>query len=70
MISGIYKIINLINGKIYLGSAKNFIRRWTNHKSLLQRNKHDNIHLQRAYNQDGVENFKYEVIEYCEPKKL
>jgi len=68
--SGIYKITNTTNGKFYIGSAKQFNRRWNNHKSLLERNKHDNIHLQRAYNKDGADSFKFEVIEYCEIEKL
>lgn len=30
MKSGIYKIKNLINGKIYIGSTKNIKERWAN----------------------------------------
>ena len=61
---GIYKIENLINGKIYIGSASiNFIIRWNSHKNELKNNKHPNIHLQNAWNLYGEENFVFEVIE-------
>ena len=45
-ISGIYKIINKVNGKYYVGSAKNIRGRWNGHKHLLNRN----IHIQPVLN--------------------
>lgn len=63
MNSGIYKIINLKNEKIYVGSAKNFEKRWKRHFRDLKNNKHSSIKLQRAYNKYGEENFKCEIIE-------
>ena len=45
---GIYKII--INNKVYIGSSFNIQRRLIQHKSNLKNNKHDNQHLQNAYN--------------------
>ena len=42
---GIYKIVNSINNKIYVGSAKNIKKRWSAHKSDLNKNKHHNKHL-------------------------
>jgi len=62
--SGIYKIINKVNGKYYVGSSQNIKCRWENHKSNLKKNKHWNKHLQNAYNKYGVENFEYVIIEY------
>ena len=32
-ICGIYKITNLINGKVYIGQSTNIERRWKDHKS-------------------------------------
>ena len=29
---GIYKIVNLVNKKVYIGQSKNIERRWTAHK--------------------------------------
>lgn len=45
---GIYKII--INNKVYIGSSFNIQRRLIQHKSDLKNNRHDNQHLQNAYN--------------------
>ena len=66
MITGIYKITNLISNKSYVGSSVDIICRWYQHKTTLKNNKHHSIKLQRAYNKYGVENFKYEIIEECE----
>ena len=69
MKSGIYKIENLVNSKLYIGSAVNIEQRWGRHRTDLNCNKHHCVHLQRAYNKYGKENFVYSVIEYVENKK-
>ena len=67
--SGIYQIRNLVNGKIYIGSAEEFYRRKNyEHFYLLKRNKHVNRKLQRAYNKYGKQNFIFEIIEFVEDK--
>lgn len=45
---GVYKIINTINGKIYIGSSKDIDRRWSEHVRALELNAHINPHLQNA----------------------
>ena len=62
-ISGIYQIVNTINRKKYIGSSINIRDRWHRHKKLLRKNKHDNIHLQRAWNKYGEDKFVFEVVE-------
>lgn len=64
--SGIYKIVNTVNGKIYIGSAKSFIVRFRLHKSDLILNRHRNGHLQNAWNKYGKKNFKFIIIEVIE----
>lgn len=66
MNSGIYKITCLENGRFYIGSAKNFKKRWSRHLNDLRNNKHDNVHLQRAYNKYGRDGFSFEVVEECD----
>jgi group I intron endonuclease len=62
--SGIYKIVNQVDGKFYIGSAISFRKRWNAHRSGLKRNIiYANPHLQRAWNKYGEENFEFEVIE-------
>ena len=67
---GIYTITNLIDGKLYVGYSKNIHKRINKHRCILKLNKHENQHLQNAYNLDGVENFKFELLVECEYKHL
>lgn len=62
--SGIYKIENLINNMVYIGSAIDLQSRFNLHRHDLRHNKHDNTHLQRAWNLYGEENFVFEILEY------
>ena len=66
-ICGVYKITNRVNGKIYVGSSKNIYERWNQHKDKLRNNCHDNAHLQNAWIKYGENNFKFEIIEECDP---
>lgn len=64
---GIYKITNLINGKIYIGQSRNIKKRWQNHKCAAHNpnNKGYNYPLYRAIRKYGIENFRFEIIESC-----
>ena len=66
--SGIYKIINKSNGRIYIGSAKEFKARWKSHASSLRNQKHNNKFLQADFNKCGEEAFVFEVVEVTEGK--
>lgn len=63
--SGVYLIINLLNQKYYIGSAKDLRHRYRNHFNDLKTNKHRNIHLQRSYNKNP-ESFIMVMIEEVE----
>jgi group I intron endonuclease len=63
--AGIYKIEGP-NGKVYIGSAINISSRWRKHKSLLNKNKHDNQKLQNAWNKYGADAFSFSIIQYVE----
>lgn len=68
-VKGVYKIVNLLNGKKYIGSAasKGGIRkRWNEHISGLNNNKHHNKHLQSSWNKYGKDNFIFEILEVIE----
>ena len=65
MSCGIYKITNIINGKIYIGCSLDCEQRFIKHKSKLNKNKSNNQHLQNAWNKDGKDSFKFEVIYLC-----
>ncbi len=67
--SGVYQIRNLINGKVYIGSAKRFKERGKDHLRSLERGKHHNKHLQASWNKYGTDNFVFEVIEVVNKNK-
>lgn len=67
-LTGVYAIRNSANGKQYIGSAaKSFHDRWWRHRSLLRRTKHDNKHLQRAWDKYGPDAFTFRILVICEP---
>lgn len=61
--SGIYKITNLTNQMFYIGSSQDLIKRWRDHRSVLNVNTHKNIYLQNAWNKYGEDNFEFEILE-------
>ena len=67
-ICGVYKITNLINDKIYIGSSIDVRKRWIGHVNSLLKNKHQNIYLQRSWDMYGPSNFKFELIDYLDNK--
>jgi len=69
-ISGIYKITNILNNKVYIGSGVCVSDRLSAHKSLLNRNKHFNLHLQASWNKYEENSFTFELIEECSLQDL
>jgi group I intron endonuclease len=65
----VYKIINIVNKKIYIGSALDFTIRKNRHLNALRKNKHHNQHLQNAFNLYGESSFIFEIIEEVENYK-
>lgn len=70
MISGIYKITNIKNNKVYIGESIDIRKRWLEHLEELKNNKHINYKLQKDYNIFGKENFKFEIIDICDIEKV
>lgn len=70
MTCGIYLIVNTINCKVYVGSSSKINRRFSNHKSALNRNAHKNEYLQSAWLKYGELNFKFVIIELCSIDEL
>lgn len=67
---GIYKITNLLNGKLYIGQARDIKKRWNEHIRELNNGIHCNKHLQNAWNKYGKENFKFSIIIECAENDL
>lgn len=60
---GVFQIRNLINGKIFIGSSVNLDKIWNRHKFQLEMNGHKSKGLQQDWNEQGAENFVFEVLE-------
>lgn len=63
MARGIYKIINVINNKFYVGSAEDFTRRKRVHWWMLRRGTHANKHLQSAWAKYKEQAFTFVIVE-------
>ena len=73
--TGIYAIVNKVNGKFYIGSAgrieqrpsqSGFYDRWRGHIYCLNRGDHGNQHLQNAWNKYGESAFRFQILEFVE----
>lgn len=69
---GIYKITNLVSGKIYIGQSIQIEKRWEQHKKtirFLEQDKwYNKIYLDMYF--FGIENFSFEVVEECTIEEL
>jgi group I intron endonuclease len=63
IVSGIYKIENVVNGKCYVGSAANIADRWNGHRRLLRLGIHHSPKLQRAFAKYGEDAFDWLILE-------
>lgn len=67
--TGVYAIVNLVNGKKYVGSAaESFNRRIGSHRRELNKNKHHSRHLQSAWNTYGQDAFEVRIQETTTPE--
>lgn len=67
---GIYRLINIINGKSYIGSSVDINKRVKRHVRELRDNKHANKHLQRSWIKYGGDSFIYTIIELTDINNL
>jgi len=68
--SGVYAIVNNINGTVYIGSAKNIKHRWRVHFWALYAEKHHSIRLQRAWAKHGESAFSFRILEEVRDENL
>lgn len=69
-ITGVYLIVNLANGKVYVGSASDSLPgRRKDHFDSLRANRHANRHIQRAWDKYGSKRFVFRILEYCPPEQ-
>ncbi|TXH78640.1 MAG: hypothetical protein E6Q85_01340 [Thiothrix sp.] len=77
--TGIYKITNLSNGKIYIGQSRDIHTRWKCHTLSIKDESNESVirmafakyGLRNQVNKAGVyQNFQFEIIELCEEANL
>lgn len=69
--TGVYRIINLITGKSYIGGAYSSLEdRKVWHWRALRAGYHFNSYLQQSWNKHGESNFRFEIVETCSKLKV
>jgi group I intron endonuclease len=66
----IYKIVNKLNDKVYIGSTTNFYQRIVSHITDLTNRKHYNSQLQMSWDQSGKDNFYFEILEIVDDESF
>lgn len=64
---GIYKIENVLNGKVYIGQSKHIETRWSEH---CRESSQTKSLISKAITKYGKENFIFQILEECEPEQL
>ncbi len=67
---GVYRIVNSINGKCYIGSTVNMSDRITTHKIWLRKGCHHSVKLQRAWAKYGPAVFVFSPLIECSRDNL
>lgn len=70
---GIYEILNIVNGKRYIGQSLDISRRISTHKYMLNsisRDKSCNRHLYNSWWKYGRSSFRFNIVEICPEESL
>lgn len=67
---GIYKITNTINNHFYIGQSSNLNARLMDHHRCMRDKNRTRFILYKAVDKYGVENFNFEILEFCEYEQL
>lgn len=66
LMGGLYEIRNTATGKVYVGVAQDFRKRFYRHRYELRHDRYHCLYLQRAWNKYGETAFDFVIIEECE----
>ena len=69
-VMGVYKILNTINGKFYIGSSIDVCKRVRKHIGLLRGNRHKNPYLQNDWNVYGEDKFEINIVEIVSDENM
>jgi group I intron endonuclease len=65
--AGIYRFVNIVNGKSYVGSSVNLSIRLGQYYNIYYLLKNGTMLICRALKKYGYAKFRLEILEYCEP---
>lgn len=68
--SGVYAIVHIASGRVYIGSSSTIEKRWAYHRSALSRRTHENTYLTHAWHKYGADAFVFKVIEAVQVSAL
>ena len=60
-ICGIYRIVNKLNGKCYIGQSRDIFKRYKEHLY------HSKSNIDRVIHEIGIEYFDLEILDFCDP---
>jgi group I intron endonuclease len=63
--SGVYRIVSVVNNRMYIGSTMNLIKRKNAHFCSLRKGSHWNPQLQEHFNTYGESDLCFSILEYC-----
>lgn len=67
--AGIYRILNTVSGKSYVGSTVRMRGRWTEHRHRLRKGNHHSRHLQSSWNKYGEDCFVFEPLLFMDAEQ-
>ena len=70
MTSGVYQILNTVNGKCYVGSSASIEKRWRTHRWGLETGRHHSKKLTNAAAKHGIGVFEFLVLQVCAPDQV
>lgn len=69
IITGIYKIVNLKNGRCYVGQSIDIHKRWSSHIYHLNSGTHHCSPLQKSWNRQNEHDFEFSILEVTTDSK-
>jgi group I intron endonuclease len=62
---GVYGVVHVASGQMYIGGSTDMTGRFTHHRFMLRRGKHKCKALQDLWTRHGEESFEFRVLERC-----
>jgi group I intron endonuclease len=62
-VASVYRIVCTVDNRLYIGSSGRTARRFSDHRSKLNRNCHENPNLQASWNEHGDSAHSFELVE-------